>query len=124
MIDDLQVGEGLVVQARDQHRAAGIDLRAEQRGAEEIRKEDERVEAVAFGVEVGEERLRIDAARRPRELLVEIERKAVGEALLHGEEASDLALGDREAPHGHGALPLLARLQHVLSTCGDPARRW
>ena len=124
MPDDLQVSERLVVEARDQHRAAWIDLRTEQRGTEEIRKEDERVEAVSLGFDVRKQGLGIDASRGPCELFVEVEPKPVGKALLHGEKAPDVALGDREAANRHTTLPLFPRLQHVAPRVGDLARTW
>src|SRR5438105_13323217 len=83
--------ERLVVKARNQHGAAAIDLRAEERGAEQIGEEEQRVEALALALQNAVERFGVHAAGGPGELFVELERKSLRHPLLHLEKAANVA---------------------------------
>ena len=112
----LQLGERLVVEARDQERALGRDQRALPGGAEAVR--DERVPVpVALGAQVRVEVVRVD--RFPDEVLFleRRERPAEGEAPLEPPVPLGIARPDLEAAHDEAVL-----LGHAVRVVIGPGR--
>src|SRR4029079_13105826 len=89
---------------RNQYRARRIDVRAEERRAEEIWQEEECVEALVLLGDIFIEVFRVDAAASPRDLLIEGERESIRHPLLHLEKRADVARRDGEAAYRDRAI--------------------
>jgi hypothetical protein len=102
LLHDAQVGEGLVVQARDQQRLLRPHRAAEPGHAEQVGAEQDAVVARAVRLQVVGEGLAVDAVRDPGALVGVGDGQPLVDQVLHAQEVGYVAVRiDREEAHGH-----------------------
>ena len=114
LADDAEVGERLVVKARDQDGPPGDERHAAERRPEEIRGEAHEVVVTLSAGEVVEELRAPHRLLRPAGLLLRAEPRAPEDALLEPGVPARVAEPHREAADHHARLAARAGREHVL----------